>query len=321
MPLLELKDLEVSFGDTKILRGINLSIEEGETLGIVGESGCGKSMTGFAVMGMVPAPGKVTGGQILFEGKDLNLLRKRDWIDVRGSQIALVMQDPFTSLNPMMRVGHQIAEELVLHHKMSKDSAWKRSVELIDSVGVPSPEHSAKKFPHQMSGGQRQRIVIAMAFACRPKLLICDEPTTALDVTIQAQILRLIHELQQKEGTAVMLISHDIGVIGAISRRICVFYAGMVIESGLAEGVLRSPKHPYTKLLLSALPRVGQDRLESIAGQPPNFNSLPTGCCFEPRCPSKFDRCTAQPPLFQGSSSGEVACWLADSATNPVPKS
>lgn len=312
MAVLTVENLEVAFGDLRILRGVSLELEAGKTLGVVGESGCGKSMTGFTIMGMLPSSGRIVAGSIRLEGRELTTLRSREWNEIRGKQIALVMQDPFTSLNPMMRIGHQVAEVLVLHEKISKDKAWKRAVEMIDRVGIPAPESSASKYPHQLSGGQRQRVVIAMAFACRPKVLIADEPTTALDVTLQAQILRLIEELKSTEGTAVMLISHDIGVIGSLASRVAVFYAGRVVENGSAEAVLIHPRHPYTRALLAALPRVGQTQLESISGQPPDLAKLPSGCSFSPRCPSRFDRCDVEPGLLDAEPGHRSACWLVE---------
>lgn len=312
VPILTVENLHVAFGDIEILRGVSLELEPGKTLGVVGESGCGKSMTGFAIMGMLPHPGKITAGSIKLEGKELTNLRTRDWVELRGKQIALVMQDPFTSLNPMMRIGHQVAEVLILHEKLSKERAWKQAVEMIDSVGIPAPESSARKYPHQLSGGQRQRVVIAMAFACKPKVLIADEPTTALDVTLQAQILRLIEELKSTVGTAVMLISHDIGVIGSLASRVSVFYAGRVVESGLADTVLLKPQHPYTKALLAALPRVGQTSLDAIGGHPPDLANLPQGCSFAPRCPFRFEKCIQDPPLLQAEPGHGSACWLVE---------
>jgi oligopeptide/dipeptide ABC transporter ATP-binding protein len=309
MPILEVRDLEVSFGSTRILRGVSFDLEAGQTLGVVGESGCGKSMTGFAIMGMLQHPGRITKGSIKLDGQELVGMSEKQYEKIRGEKIALVMQDPFTSLNPMMRVGDQIAESLRLHHGMSKRDAWNQAVELIDRVGVPIPEASAKKFPHQMSGGQRQRIVIAIAFACRPKVLIADEPTTALDVTLQAQILRLLRELQEKEGTAVMLVSHDIGAIGSVSHKIAVFYAGKIVESGTAEQVLRTPRMPYTLSLLAALPRVGADRLESIGGAPPDFAKLPEGCSFAQRCKFKTDQCGLEPEMELIEGTHYAACW------------
>ncbi len=308
--VLEVRDLEVSFGSTRILRGVSFDLIAGETLGVVGESGCGKSMTAFALMGMLIPPGRISGGSIKLEGRELVGLPEKELRKIRGEQIALVMQDPFTSLNPMMKVGHQIGESLVLHHGMSKDAAFKRAIELLDQVGVPAPEASASKFPHQLSGGQRQRIVIAMAFACKPKVLLADEPTTALDVTLQAQILRLLRDLQQQEGVAVMLVSHDIGAIGAVSQRIAVFYAGQIVELGTAPQVLREPTMPYTKALLSALPRVGQTRLETISGSPPDFATLGPECPFSPRCPHRHDNCVANPPLTEIGQGHQSACWL-----------
>src|ERR1044072_7561843 len=275
MPVLSVTHLAVAFGSTKILRGVTFDLEAGQTLGVVGESGCGKSMTGFTIMGMLPQPGKVGKGSIKLDGKELVGLREREYRKVRGKDIALVMQDPFTSLNPMMRVGDQIAEALWLHQDLNKAAARKEAVKMLEIVGVPAPASSAGKYPHQMSGGQRQRVVIAMAFACRPKVLIADEPTTALDVTLQAQILRLIRDLQEKEKTAVMLISHDIGAIASISSRIAVFYAGRIVESGPAAQVLTRAAMPYTRALLNALPQPGKTRLEAIGGQPPDLAHLP----------------------------------------------
>ena len=311
MPVLEVRDLHVAFGSTEILRGVSFDLEAGKTLGVVGESGCGKSQTGFAVMGMLQNPGRVTKGSIKLDGQELVGLKERELQHIRGEKIALVMQDPFTSLNPMMRVGHQISEVLRLHRGMSKAEAWKESVAMLEKVGVPSPEVSARKYPHQMSGGQRQRVVIAMAFACQPKVLIADEPTTALDVTLQAQILRLLNELQETVGTAVMLISHDIGAIASISQRIAVFYAGRIVETGPAAKVLRTPAMPYTRALLNALPREGATVLESISGQPPDFTRLPVGCAFSPRCPLAIDRCKEEPGLLLHEMDHASACWRA----------
>jgi len=312
MPVLEVRDLEVSFGSTKILRGVSFDLEAGQTLGVVGESGCGKSMTGFAIMGMLQPPGRVSFGSIKLDGRELVGLKERDYRDVRGDQIALVMQDPFTSLNPMMRIGDQVAECYTLHQGLSKASAREKAVEMLASVGVPAPASSARKYPHQLSGGQRQRVVIAMAFACKPKVLIADEPTTALDVTLQAQILRLIKELQETEGTAVMLISHDIGAIASISSRIAVFYAGRIVEVGAAGQVLREPSMPYTKALLNALPDPAKDRLEAIKGQPPDFVSLGIECSFRERCPYAVDACKKEPELLAVGEGHFSACWRAE---------
>lgn len=320
-PLLEIRDLVTEFrtdrGTVRAVDGVSFAVPRGTTLGVVGESGCGKSMTGFAVMGMLPKPGKVTAGSIKLEGRELTTITPREWLDVRGDQIALVMQDPFTSLNPMMRVGEQIAEALRLHQRMGKQEANRKAIDLLDQVGVPVPESSARKYPHQMSGGQRQRVVIAIAFACRPKVLIADEPTTALDVTLQAQILRLIREMQEREGTAVMLISHDIGVIGALSKRVAVFYAGRVVEIGEAHQVLLNPRHPYTTALLSAMPTAGKTVLASLPGQPPDLSTLGTGCAFAERCPVRCEKAELDPQLFPipQSTDHAAACWRVESAT------
>ena len=309
MAVLEVRDLEVAFGSTKILRGVSFDLEAGKTLGVVGESGCGKSMTGFAIMGMLQAPGKVIGGSIKLNGRELVGISEKEYREVRGDQIALVMQDPFTSLNPMMRVGDQIGEALRLHQGMKRAQAWTKAIEMLEKVGVPAPETSAKKYPHQMSGGQRQRVVIGMAFACKPQVLIADEPTTALDVTLQAQILRLLRELQETEGTAVMLVSHDIGAIASISQRIAVFYAGRIVEAGLAERVLRRAAMPYTRALLNALPQAGKTRLDSIQGYPPDFSNLPVGCSFGPRCPLFGQACSVEPELEPLEDGHQSACW------------
>lgn len=319
MATLEVRDLEVSFGSARILRGVSFDLEGGETLGIVGESGCGKSVTAFAVMGMLQAPGRITAGSIKLDGRDLVGLPESELRKIRGGDIALVMQDPFTSLNPMMRIGHQVAEALTLHQDLRGKEAWNRAVEMLGKVGVPAPESSARKFPHQMSGGQRQRVVIAMAFACKPKVLIADEPTTALDVTLQAQILRLLIELQEQEGTAVMLISHDIGAIASVSSRIGVFYAGRIVETGSAEAVLRRGGMPYTRSLLNAMPQPGKKALESIVGQPPNLAALSPGCAFAPRCPLRFDRCSEEPPLIPVEDAHSAACWRAAEVTAMPP--
>ena len=321
MAVLEVRDLHVSFGPVEILRGVSIDLEAGQTLGVVGESGCGKSQTGFAIMGMLQRPGAVTRGSIKLDGQELVGLSERRLQEIRGDGIALVMQDPFTSLNPMMRVGEQIAEALRLHRGMNKAQAAKAAVDMLAKVGVPAPEASARKYPHQMSGGQRQRVVIGIAFACQPKVLIADEPTTALDVTLQAQILRLLRELQETTGVAVMLVSHDIGAIAAVSERIAVFYAGRVVETGPAAAVLRKAAMPYTRALLNALPRAGMTHLEAIGGQPPDFARLPRGCAFSPRCPLRFAKCEEEPGLLPVEPDHAAACWRAgEVAAMPVGK-
>ena len=309
MARLEVRGLEVAFGATKVLHGVSFDLNGGETLGVVGESGCGKSQTGFAIMNMLQSPGKVVAGSIKLDGRELVGLRERQMQDIRGEQIALVMQDPFTSLNPMMRIGEQIAESYRLHRGFSRRKSMDESVKMLERVGVPAPSTTARRYPHQLSGGQRQRVVIAMAFACEPKVLIADEPTTALDVTLQAQILRLLQDLQKREGTAVMLISHDIGAIASISHRIAVFYAGRIVETGPAEMVLKHAAMPYTRALLNALPAPGKKRLEAIKGQPPDFAHLPIGCPFLPRCPLAVDNCSQEPALAEVREQHFSACW------------
>jgi oligopeptide/dipeptide ABC transporter ATP-binding protein len=319
MPLLEVKDLNVHIGTAHVLRGVSFAVDAGETLGVVGESGCGKSMTGLALMGMLPPTAQITSGSMMFDGRELAGIREKQWLDVRGQEIAMVMQDPFTSLNPMMRVGDQIAEVYTMHQSISGAEARRKAQEMIAKVGVPNPAEAVNKYPHQMSGGQRQRIVIAIAFAAKPKLLIADEPTTALDVTLQAQILHLLRDLQKQEGTAVVLISHDIAVIGAMARRIAVYYAGRVVELGEAAQVLRTPAHPYTQALLDALPREGVERLRVIPGQPPALNNLPVGCAFAPRCPKRFEKCDTDPALFDADSGRQAACWLIPNPSATIP--
>jgi oligopeptide/dipeptide ABC transporter ATP-binding protein len=309
MAVLSVRDLHVSFGKVEVLRGVSFDLDAGQTLGIAGESGCGKSMTALAIMGMLHRPGVISGGTILLDGNEISHLPEREMRTVRGKQIAMVMQDPFTSLNPMMQVGGQIAEAFQIHQGMGRKEAWDQAVIMLTKVGVPSPERSAMKYPHQMSGGQRQRVVIGIAFACRPKVLLADEPTTALDVTTQAQVLRLLKELQDKHGTAVVLISHDIGAIASVAPKMAIFYAGKIVEFASTEDVLRHPQMPYTRALLNALPRAGMVRLEAIQGQPPDFAAMPEGCAFGPRCPIKFEKCSKEPELLMATQSHLCACW------------
>lgn len=328
MPVLEIANLHVAFGQTEILRGVNLRVEAGETLGVVGESGCGKSMTGLAIIRLLPPGGTITQGQVLFGSEDLAKASERKLRRLRGAEIAMVFQDPFTSLNPSMRVADQIAEAIILHRDVGKGEAYELAIKQLYSVKVPAPASTARKYPHQLSGGQRQRVMVAMAFACRPKLLIADEPTTALDVTLQAQILALLKELQQEHRTAVILISHDIGVIGSVADRICVFYAGRVVEDGTAFDVLRNPAHPYTQGLLASLPgninpltssisgaEAGR-KLYSIPGQPPDFSKLTSECSFRPRCPYQHPKSDVEPDLLSITEAHRAACWLVES---PVP--
>jgi oligopeptide/dipeptide ABC transporter ATP-binding protein len=312
VPTLEVRGLRVAFDSTEILRGVDLRVEAGKTLGVVGESGCGKSMTGLAIMGLLPPGGRITSGSIEFLGENIASAKESRLRKLRGGDIAMVFQDPFTSLNPSMRVADQIVEAVLLHRSVGRREAHDIALQQLHDVRVPSPESTARKYPFQLSGGQRQRVMIAMAFACRPKLLIADEPTTALDVTLQAQILALLDELKRKYDTAVILISHDIGVIGSVSDDIVVFYAGKVIEEGDVRQVLRTPAHPYTAGLLASLP--GERKtLYSIPGQPPNFALLEGACSFRERCPKAHDRCVVEPGLLQLGGGHGGACWLVDS--------
>lgn len=315
MPLLRVRDLEVEIRGVRILRGIDFELEAGKTLGLVGESGCGKTMLGMTLMGMLPLGGKVSSGSIEFNGKDLAHFSPREWQKIRGEEIAMVMQDPFTSLNPLVRVGDQVAESLVLHREMNWTEARAEAVRVLTDVGLPNPAQTARSYPHQLSGGQRQRVVIAIAMACRPKLLIADEPTTALDVTLQSQILYLLKQLQEHHGTSIILVSHNVGVIAACSDQIGVVYAGQLVEYGPAAEVFRNPKHPYTQGLLASLPSTSSDRLSTIAGQPPDFRTLGGDCPFRPRCPHAFDRCAVRPSLSPVNPAHLVRCWMAEPAT------
>jgi len=311
MPALDIRGLRVAFGATDILRGVDLTVEQGETLGVVGESGCGKSMTGLAIMGLLPPGGRITDGSVMFEGMDLAKASQHQMRQIRGGDIAMVFQDPFTSLNPSMRVADQIAEAIILHRSVGQREAYQLAIKQLESVRVPAPASTARKFPHQLSGGQRQRVMVAMAFACHPKVLIADEPTTALDVTLQAQILALLHDLQEQTGTAVILISHDIGVIGSVADRIAVFYAGKVIEEGPTEDVLKNPAHPYTIGLLASVPGKAE-RLYSIPGQPPDFQTLAGACSFQERCPCRHVKSDLEPGLLPISDWHRAACWLVE---------
>lgn len=321
MPVLEVQQLHLKIHETEILRGIDFSLEPAQTLGLAGESGCGKTMIGMALMGMIPAGGRITNGSITLDGRNLTELPARQYADIRGSEIAMVMQDPFTSLNPVMRVGEQVAEAIVLHRDKSWSEARRLAVDLLDKVGIPDPEASARKYPHQLSGGQRQRVVIAIAFSCHPKVLIADEPTTALDVTLQAQVLRLLKTLQEEEGTAVVIISHNIGVIAAVSDDIGIVYAGQIVEMGSATQVLKSPKHPYTQGLLNALPKLDKSRLNSIPGSPPDFAKLGGDCAFRPRCEHAHEACLVAPGKIGVDTGHHVRCWLYAEANQMADRS
>ena len=306
-------------GVVKAVDGVSYTLNSGETLGVVGESGSGKSVTALTIMRLVPEPpGKVEGGDVLFRGRSLLKMSDREIREIRGNKIAMVFQDPMTSLNPVYRVGRQIAEPLILHKGMSKKAAWARTVELLELVGIPHPESRVKDYPHQFSGGMRQRVMIAMALANDPDILIADEPTTALDVTIQAQILELMESLQKRTGSAIILITHDLGVVADMADNVLVMYAGRPAEYGTVDELFYRPLHPYTWGLMDSLPEYGVDEKSTlcpIKGQPPSLINVPSGCPFHPRCPFAQPRCTTDVPeyrIIEGTHG--VACHFAGDA-------
>ena len=317
--LLEVEHLDVRFftrrGEAHAVRDVSLTIDRGETLGLVGESGSGKSVTSLAILGLIQLPGKITGGDVRWKGRSLlGAGGERYARSVRGKELAVVFQDPMTSLNPLFPIGTQIGEVLRHHLGMSRSQARARTLELLDLVGISNPARRIHQYPHEFSGGMRQRMLIAMALACEPELLIADEPTTALDVTIQAQILELLADLQQRLGVAVLLISHDLGVVAQVCHRITVMYAGKIVESGPAEEVFQRPGHPYTVGLMRSTPRLDliQTRLVGIDGAPPDLVRPPAGCPFHPRCPLAVEECLEEmPPLETHGGGREVACWRA----------
>lgn len=317
--LLEVRNLHVSFktynGEVQAVRGVDLTIQKGETVAIVGESGCGKSVTSQTIMRLIPTPpGEIKNGEILFEGRDLVKLKEKEMEKVRGKDIAMIFQDPMTSLNPTMLIGDQIMEGLMKHQKMSKKVAKERAIEMLSLVGIPSPESRINQFPHQFSGGMRQRAMIAIALSCNPKVLIADEPTTALDVTIQAQIMTLMKDLQREFETSIILITHDLGVVAESANCVVVMYAGKVVENGKVEEIFKSPRHPYTWGLLSSMPRLDQSsdqELVPIPGSPPDLLNPPKGCPFAPRCSHAMKICIEEMPrMTEISYTHQVACWL-----------
>lgn len=325
-PILEVKDLQTYFltdaGVVKAVDGVSFSVDTGETLGIVGESGCGKSVTNLSIMRLIPSPpGKIVGGQILFEGYDILKLPEKQLRNIRGNEVSMIFQDPMTSLNPFLKISTQMVETIMLHNKdVSKKEALERSIEMLKMVGIPSAEKRINSYPHQFSGGMRQRVMIAMALSCNAKVLIADEPTTALDVTIQAQILELIKDLSVKLGTAVIIITHDLGVVAGMCDKVCVMYAGRIVEKSDTDDLYANPAHPYTEGLIMSVPRMDiahkKDRLFSIEGQPPNVIDLPPCCPFHPRCHKDMEICKhAYPPTKLVGTNHEVSCWLyADEA-------
>ena len=318
-PVLEVRDLTVEFrtrrGPLRAVDGVGCRIGPGRCLGIVGESGCGKSVTALAIMGLVDPPGRIVGGSVGFRGKDLRTLDEDALLALRGAELAMIFQEPMTSLNPVMTVGDQVAEALVLHEGLASREAAGGAVELLRRVGIPAPERRARDYPHQLSGGMRQRVMIAMALACRPALLIADEPTTALDVTVQAQILELILELQESDGMAVLFISHDLGVISEIADEVSVMYAGRIVEQAPSEALLANPSHPYTRGLLDTLPRLdcNERRLPTIPGAVPDLGALPRGCAFQDRCQHAGADCREASPVLEAvAAEHRVACHRVD---------
>jgi len=325
--LLSIEDLRVSFhtyaGEVHAVRGVTFSVEKGTSLALVGESGCGKTVTMQAVMRLTPIPpGEIKGGRILFNGKDILSLREKEMQSIRGKEIGMVFQDSMTGLNPTMTVGNQIAEAVVKHQKLSRSKAFRKAVEMLETVEIPNAAVRARQYPHQFSGGMRQRAMIAMALACEPLLLIADEPTTSLDVTIQAQILELLRGLQAKLGMTIVIITHNLGVVARLAQQIVVMYAGKVVEKGTSPQVFYESKHPYTRALLRSVPRLDRPTrvaLESIPGTPPDLFVPPKGCAFAPRCRHTMRICLERDPDPMEMSSGhEVSCWLWHKA-NPHP--
>jgi oligopeptide transport system ATP-binding protein len=316
--LLDVKNLETSFktsaGEVHAVRGISFYLEKGEALGIVGESGCGKSVTMMSIMRLLADNGRLAGGEIHFDGKDISSAKESVMEAIRGNDIGMIFQDPMTSLNPVYTIGYQLMEPLLKHRKISKSEAKKEAIKMLELVGIPSPEKRMKQYPHEFSGGMRQRAMIAMSLICEPKLIIADEPTTALDVTIQAQILDLMKDIKQKLHTAIILITHDLGVVADVCTKINVMYGGIIVETGTTEDIFYRGKHPYTWGLLRSIPNPKDDikeKLIPIEGQPPDLLNPPVGCPFAARCDYAMKVCIQkQPPLFEVGEKHNVACWL-----------
>ena len=314
--LLEVRNLRVEFpsrrGNLLALDDISFSIAPGEVLGVVGESGAGKSLTGSAIIGLLDPPGRIAGGQILLAGERIDNLPYEQMRAIRGRKIGAIFQDPLTSLNPLYTIGRQLIETIRTHLPLSADQARERAIKLLQETGIPAAEHRLEQYPHQFSGGMRQRVVIALALAAEPQLIVADEPTTALDVSIQAQIISLIRRLCKEHGTAVMLVTHDMGVIAETCDRVAVMYAGRIVEVGPVADVIHRPSHPYTVGLMGSIPSMDEDRerLLQIDGAMPRLNAIPTGCAFNPRCPQAFDRCRRERPDLANAGPTRAACWL-----------
>ena len=318
MDLLEIKNLTTHFftraGVVKAVDNLSLSLQRSRVLGLVGESGCGKTVTALSILNLVPPPGKIVSGSIFFEGRDLLTLSPEEMRAIRGAKISMIFQEPMTALNPVFTVGHQIAEVLTTHNNVTNKEAMASAVELLRSVGIPSPEKRVDEYPHQLSGGMRQRVMIAMAIACRPSLILADEPTTALDVTIQAHILELLGRIQAEMGMAMILVTHDLGLIAERAHDVAVMYAGRIVEQADTKELFANPQHPYTRGLMASIPRPGEEerkRLRTIAGTVPRLQDLPVGCKFSPRCDIKTARCEVEPELVEIKPGHSVRCWEA----------
>ncbi len=319
--ILEVKNLRTSFGPVHAVDNVSFNVRKGEAVALVGESGCGKSVTAMSIMRLVAPPGKITGGEVRFKGKDLASISERDMRHVRGNDIAMVFQEPMTSLNPVFKIGAQVAEAIRVHRKVSKHEAWKLAGDMLELVAIPDLVKRLQDYPHQLSGGMRQRVMIAMALSCDPELLIADEPTTALDVTIQAQIMELLANLQQRLGLAILLITHDLGVVAEFCERVVVMYTGRVVEEAPVRDLFANPAHPYTRGLLKSLPSVageGAKRLPTIAGMVPPITNLPSGCKFNPRCPDVMEICHGHEPALMTVGKGHTArCYLHGDEADP----
>jgi peptide/nickel transport system ATP-binding protein len=315
IPLLDVRRLRVEFptrhGTLAAVRGVTFAIAPGEVLGVVGESGAGKSLTGAAIIGLIDAPGRIAGGEILLAGRRIDDLPYREMRRVRGREIGAVFQDPLTSLNPLYTIGRQIIETIRTHLDLAEGAARKRAIDLLEEVGIPAAARRIDHYPHQFSGGMRQRVVIALALAAEPKLIIADEPTTALDVSIQAQIIQLLKRLAREHGTAIMLVTHDMGVIAETADRVAVMYAGRIVEIGPVADVIHRPRHPYTVGLMGSIPSIvdGRARLAQIDGTMPRLTAMPSGCAFHPRCPRASGRCSLEQPELERLGATEAACW------------
>ena len=316
--LLEIKDERLSFftpaGEVKALNGVSFSMEDGEVLGIVGESGSGKSVTAYSIMGLTAYPGKLVGGTVHFNGHEVEKMTEKEFRKIRGNEVSIIFQDPMTSLNPVYTIGNQIVEVILLHTNKTKKEAYERAKELLELVGINEPSKRLKQYPHELSGGMRQRVMIAIALACEPKLLIADEPTTALDVTIQAQILELMQELRKKLGMSIIMITHDLGVVASMCEKIAVMYAGHIVEYGTADEIFYNPSHEYTKGLIKSIPKLNAEKIERlvpIEGQPVDLLNPPAGCPFAPRCSECMKIClNKMPPKTELSDTHYSYCWL-----------